>query len=100
MEWVDEPKEPLNLDIGNLYYHVEFYEWKQQLRRQRLFVAAFNRAMEQYFNQQDIPKLPGKAIKIIINERTYWYITALSRHGGIAWTPMFLPEEPVKEIVL
>ena len=95
---MDEPASPLNLEIGNQYYHVSFYvaEWMNE--RKRLFELAFDRAMGDFLMKKKV-LVPGKTLKIEINGRLYWYISAVVNRG-VMWQPLAFPDKFVEEIKL
>ena len=101
MDWVSEPAEPLNLEIGQRYYYVERDALQTMSTRKSLFDAAFYRAMEKMlWKEENKPKTIGQTLKVQINNRLYWYITIINRHGVLEWEFLARPEDAVADIIL
>jgi len=107
-DWVDEPKNPRNLEAGQFFYDVEKYSRTVNTRKWR-FKVALETAIKEELDRKtgtrggcfiDIPKKYGRQICLKINGRNYWYHAAYNRYGTLCWQILLWPENDVEVIEL
>lgn len=95
-DWVDEPKEKLNLEIGQKYYHID-----QQLHRYYkyalLFRTVLRRAIDLYLFKNHKPLRDGITLQLNINDRIYWYASTMGQ-WAVEWQKVAWPEDEVMQI--
>lgn len=103
-EWVDEPKEFINLELGQRFYDLDSYSNSVYARR-RIFLVALERALEIVIDRETGSKYlcseesAGKQLCLSINGRNYWYYLKQER-GCQIWTKLSWPDNNCKHITV
>lgn len=91
-DWAETPKNPINLEIGNAYYHAE-KRLMQIGSRVHKFRVILHRAVESRISK--IKGKPGEILQLKVDENSYWF-----QHGSYSWEKMVFPEENLKIVEL
>lgn len=89
-DWVDTPKNPINLDIGNAYYKAD-----QRLMQIGARVHKF-RSILHYAIKAEAYKIKGESgdiLQLKVGDKTYWF-----EFGRFAWEKMVFPEDNLKTV--
>lgn len=108
-DWVDTPQKPINLKIGNHFYHLDRWHrevcgrlWKFRLALQRAFIIKLDEITGSrlgYFDYKAKKVFNGKPIrdglqaKIEVNGREYWYIVSQNRSAVMFWEKVSWAED-------
>jgi len=89
-DWVDKPKKPKNLELGNAYYLAS-----ERVRTLYGRLRMFNDVLEYAISKKirDIEQKDDTPLHLIINGRDYWYSSRYNRWGGREWSKMAWPED-------
>jgi hypothetical protein len=99
-KWVNEPNNPLNLDIGNKIYKLD-KKYFELLNVKMIFYIAFKKSLEMYIDkltgsENCVTKEIGeKQLCIEINDRKYWYYL-FQDNGFQQWKKLSFPEYDCK----
>jgi len=97
-DWVEEPKEPVNLELGQEYYHIDrkITRYYQYLG---MFQVVLSQAISKYLKKYHKVEHPGITLRFEINGRNYWYTSAYVGHS-LEWIKQSWSEGKLKEIKL
>ena len=87
-EWVEPPKKPINLEIGNTYYKV-YHRLHQIIKRANMFQTVLEYAIEIKVNA-----IQGKENQILqckVGDSIYWF-----KKGRHVWEKLAFPEDEIK----
>jgi hypothetical protein len=89
-DWIDKPDNPINLDIGNLYYRTE-----KRLQQLGGRVYRFRKVLE-YAISDRILRVEGELGQILqfkVGDRIYWF-----NRSKYSWEKLAFPEDDVKVV--
>lgn len=108
-DWVSTPEKPINLELGNHFYHLDRWHrevssrlWKFRIALNKAFIIKLDETTGShlgYFNSRDKKTFQGKPIltglqsKFEVNGREYWYVVSMNRSGVMFWEKISWAEE-------
>jgi len=97
-DWVKEPEEPVNIELGQRYYHID-RQIDRYYRYLGMFRVVLSQAISKYLQKYHKAEKPGITIRFEINGHNYWYA---SQYVGasLEWVKQSWPEDQLKEIRL
>jgi len=97
-DWVDDPGEPENYEIGQRYYNLDL-----QLTRYYGYVSKFTTALKaaihKYLWKEHKPETTGITLRLVLNGRNYWYVSGYVGRN-IEWKKVSWSGSPMIEIVM
>ena len=104
-DWVEEPEEKLNHDLGQLLYEYTQYETKFQ-HRETMLKGLLSGALYDYvyslydYKWIDENQFSETLVKISLLGDEYWYRIGRNRHGVPVWENFVWQSNTIKEINL
>jgi len=100
-DWVAKPKKPKNLKVGQAYYDVDQRSNIVHGRKLRFGAVLDSMIIGELYKQLPHPNKSGpKIVRVIVNDRVYWYQTISYHHGGLIWSRLAWPEDELQGVVL
>lgn len=99
-DWVDAPKKPIRHEIGQRFYEADC-RMAEVYGRVSKFRKTLEQAIENYLWKHVEPTIKdvGKTLKLVINDRIYWYVGKF--HGSVpVWEKVNWPDEEMKIVEL
>lgn len=97
-DWVDDPDEPKNYEIGQHYYDID-----HQLIRYYGYMGSFNTVLEaaihKYLWREHKPDMASTTLRLILNGRDYWYVSGYIG-CSIEWVKVSWVGSPMIEIII
>ena len=91
-DWVETPKNPLNLEIGNAYYKAE-HRLQQIGRRAYMFETILEDAIK--IKVDAIKGDEGQILQCVVGDRSYWF-----KKSHYSWEKLAFPEDEVKVLII
>lgn len=108
-DWVPTPEKPINLELGNHFYHLDRWHrevsgrlWKFRLALNKSFIIKLDETTGSnlgYFDYKAKKTFNGKTIrdglqaKFEVNGREYWYIVSMNRNAVMFWEKVSWAED-------
>jgi hypothetical protein len=88
LDWIDAPKKPVNVDLGEQLYQLDHVYGRTLLRRSSLMADLLDDAIKKYIRRTFEP--PAVRFEVVhfhltINGRTYWYQRQGEKIEKLAW---------------
>lgn len=90
-DWVDEPEDPINQELGQRYYDRERF-FRTVSYRIGITVFVLKRLLEDWLFENP-PKKIGTILRLILNEREYVYMGVANSHNVLVWEKLFWQED-------
>ena len=97
-DWVDEPAERINHELGQRFYHAE-RKMERYYGYTSMFGTILERAIDVYLRKNFPPEKDGVTLKLILNGRVYWYASYETQYKP-EWKKVSWPEANTIEVIL
>lgn len=97
-DWVDEPEEKLNQELGQKYYEID-RQLERYYKYSGLFRTILGVAIDHHLRDNYPPERDGITLKFVINGRVYWYNSVMG-HCRAEWRKASWPETEMIELNL
>lgn len=100
-DWVDEdePETIINQTIGQAYYDAD-HKLTQYGHYLFCFRGVLEAAINKLLREGYPPKNMGTTLRLIVNNRNYWYISCSYPGGNLYWNKVSWPDADMEEIIL
>jgi len=95
-DWVEKPKDPINHDLGQLYYETD-QRMNRYYKYTGLFRTVLERALEMML-RENRPINEMQSLKLDINGRLFWYVAFRWPSGVLEWKKIAWPGDEVIEM--
>lgn len=97
-DWVHEPEEPINLEIGQRYYDIsrKNMRWCGYLGR---FKAALEESIIRFLQKNAKPE-DGKVVDLVINGRRYIYLCVPTSYGFLTFKKEAWPGDNYEQVTV
>jgi hypothetical protein len=104
-DWIEEPNEKINHDLGQKLYELDRYQrkfGKRVFMLQKLLEKYLLEYVYRIYNYEWLYKnqFSGKSVKITLRGDEYWYRIAMNKHGVSTWENFIWQSNQTEEINL
>jgi hypothetical protein len=104
-DWIEEPNEKINHDLGQKLYELDRYQrkfGKRVFMLQKLLEKYLLEYVYRIYNYEWLYKnqFSGKLVKITLRGDEYWYHIAMNKHGVSTWENFIWQSNQTEEINL